>query len=91
MQWLGYLEVTFRRGKPLAAYYYLPRRADDKSVRVEKHGPGLLVDLSADGRPLGVEIAIPALVTVESLNAVLEANGLHPIDPVELAPLNQAA
>jgi hypothetical protein len=87
----SYLEVTFRGGKPLAAYYYLPRRADDRCVRVEKHGPGLLVDLSADGRPLGVEIVIPNLVTIDSLNAVLEAYGLHPLDPIELAPLNQAA
>jgi hypothetical protein len=87
----SYLEVTFRGGKPLAAYYYLPRRTDDRCVRVEKHGAGLLVDLSADGRPLGIEIAIPTLVTVDSLNAVLAAYGLHPIDPVELAPLNHAA
>ncbi|MCO6458842.1 MAG: DUF2283 domain-containing protein [Pirellulaceae bacterium] len=87
----SYLEVTFRGGQPLAAYYYLPRRADDRSVRVEKHGPGLLVDLSADGKPLGVEIAIPELVTVDSLNAVLAAYGLQPIDATELAPLRQAA
>ena len=87
----SYLEVTFRGGRPLAAYFYLPRRADDRSVRVEKHGSGLLVDISADGRPLGIEIAIPALVTVDLLNAVLEAYGLQPVDPSELAPLKQAA
>ena len=87
----NYLEVTFRNGVPLAAYYYLPRRADDECIRVEKHGPGLLVDLSADGYPLGVEISIPALVTVDSLNAVLEAYGLDPIDPIELSPLKHAA
>ena len=27
-----YLEVTFRHGRPIAAYYYLPRSADQKSV-----------------------------------------------------------
>lgn len=85
------LEVTFRNGMPLAAYYYLPRRADDKCIRVEKHGPGLLVDLSADGYPLGVEISIPALVTVDSLNAVLQTYGVDPIDPIELSPLKIAA
>ena len=87
----SYLEVTFRAGTPLAAYYYLPRRAGEQCVRVEKHGAGLLVDLAADGHPLGIEIAIPKLVTVDSLNAVLEAYGLHPIDANELAPLNRAA
>ena len=85
------LEMTFRNRKLMAAYYYLPRRADDKCVRVEKHGPGLLVDLSVDGRPLGVEIAIPALITADSLNAVWKAYGLDPIDPSELALLKQAA
>ncbi len=87
----SYLEVTFRGGKPLAAYYYLPRRAGDKCDRVEKHGSGLLVDLAADGRPLGIEIAIPKLVTVDSLNAVLGTYGVPPIDADELAPLHRAA
>ena len=83
----SYLEVTFRNGMPLAAYYYLPRKSDDKCSRVEKHGTGLLVDLTADGRPLGIEITVPASVTVDSLNEVLEFYGLHPIDSDELAPL----
>ena len=87
----SYLEVTFRNGIPLAAYYYLPRLAGEKCVRVEKHGAGLLVDLAADGRPLGVEIAIPNLVTIDLLNAALEAYGLPPIDADDLAPLNRAA
>jgi hypothetical protein len=49
-----YLEVTFRNGRPLAGYYYLPREEGDRSVRVEKHGPGLLVDLTESGRPIGI-------------------------------------
>jgi hypothetical protein len=56
-----YLEITFRSGEPLAAYLYLPREEGDRSARVKKHGPGLVVDLTEDGRPIGVEIAIPAL------------------------------
>ncbi len=86
-----YLEVTFRGGKPLAAYLYLPRQENAQSVRVEKHRAGLLVDLTADGRPLGIEMTIPALVTVEAVNEVLAAYGLEPIDSVELAPLRRAA
>jgi hypothetical protein len=31
-----YLEVTFRKGRPIAAYLYLPRRGSDKAVRVAK-------------------------------------------------------
>lgn len=86
-----YLEVTYRAGAPLAAYLYLPRKDGDHSVRVEKRGAGLIVDLSDDGRPIGIEIAIPALVTVEAVNEVLASYGLAPIDPAELAPLKAAA
>lgn len=40
----AYLEVTYRKGRAIAAYYYLPRRGDDKSVRTERVDGGLLVD-----------------------------------------------
>ena len=86
-----YLEVTFRGGQPLAAYLYLPRQEGDRSARVQKHRAGLLVDLTADGRPIGIEIAIPALVTVEAVNEILAAYGLEPIDSVELTPLRRVA
>jgi hypothetical protein len=86
-----YLEVTFRGGKPLAAYLYLNRREGDRSARVEKRGAGLLVDLAEDGRPLGIEIAIPSLVTVEEVNGILESFNLPPIDSSELSPLKAAA
>ena len=37
-----YLEITFRKGKMLAAYLYLPRVIGAKSARTEEVGPGLL-------------------------------------------------
>lgn len=86
-----YLEVTFRGGRPLAAYLYLPRNEGEKSARVEKRGPGLLVDLNEDGRPIGIEITIPVVVTVEAVNQVLTSYGLAPVDSAELAPLRTAA
>jgi hypothetical protein len=86
-----YLEVTFRKGRPLAGYYYLSREEGDRSVRVAKHGSGLLVDLTESGRPIEIEIAIPALVTVEAVNGVLAVYGLEPVTHQELAPLRSAA
>ena len=82
-----YLEVTFRRGKPLAAYLYLPRLAGDSSARVEPHGPGFLVDRAEDGRPIGIEMPSPSLVTVEGLNRVLSDLHLEPVAPEEVAPV----
>jgi hypothetical protein len=86
-----YLEVTFRRGELLAGYLYLPRKEGDKSVQVKKHGAGMLVDLAADGRPIGIELAIPSLVTHEAVNALLASYGLEQVDEAELVPFKTAA
>jgi hypothetical protein len=82
-----YLEVTYRKGKPLAAYFYLPRRSGDVSVRVEPHAPGFLVDWTEDGRPIGIEMPSPSLVTVEGFNQVLTGLHLDPVLPEEVAPV----
>lgn len=86
----AYLEVTYRHGRPLAAYFYLPRRARTKSVRTRQADPGLVVDLSAKGEPLGIEITAPGLVTVAALNRVLRELGCPPVRRADLAPLRAA-
>jgi uncharacterized protein YuzE len=82
-----YLEVTFRKGKALAAYLYLPRADGARVTRTVDSGHGLHVDLDKAGKALGVEISAPSSVTVEELNAVLSAHGIGPLDPAEWAPL----
>ncbi len=82
-----YFQVTYRDGKPLAAYLYLPRLPGDVSVRVEAHGPGYLVDHAADGRSIGVEMPSPSLVTLAGLNAVLETLGVDAASEAELSPV----
>jgi len=86
----SYLEVTYRNGRALAAYYYLPRRDGDKSVRTERADGGLLVDFSSDGRPIGIEISSPAQLDVRGLNEVLVRLGQEPARPEDLAPLMTA-
>ncbi len=51
-----YLEVTYRQGRAIAGYYYLPRRPGQRSVRTRRAEGGLLVDYARGGRPIGVEI-----------------------------------
>ncbi len=82
-----YLEVTYRRGKPLAAYLYLPRQTGDTSAYVETICPGYLVDRTEDGRPIGIEMPSPSLVTVEGLNQVLSTLNLELISAEEVAPV----
>jgi hypothetical protein len=84
------LEVTYRRGKPLVAYLYLPRRPGETSARVDPHGPSYLVDRAEDGRPIGIEMPSPSLVTVEGLNRVLDELGLEPVSPEEVASVGAA-
>jgi uncharacterized protein YuzE len=82
-----YLEITFRRGRPLAAYLYLPRGPGVKSARTEKLAEGVLVDYAADGKPIGLEILDPGHVQVAGINEALTALGFDPLDAEELAPL----
>lgn len=85
-----YFEVTYRRGAPLAAYYYLPRRAGQKSHRTEEAAPGLLVDYARDGKPIGIEILDPEKLTLAKMNRVLRALGQPVLARADLAPLRVA-
>jgi uncharacterized protein DUF2283 len=86
----SYLEVTFRNGRPLAAYLYLPRRPSDKSYRSTKAGPGLVIDFNRGGTPIGIEITAPAKLSAAALNRVLRPLGLPPVTRADLAPLRAA-
>lgn len=86
----AYLEVTFRRGRAIAAYYYVPRRSGEKSVRTVRIEPGLLVDFNRSGNPIGIEITAPDKITRPLLNRVLKDLGLPVLKPKDLAPLKVA-
>ncbi len=85
-----YLEVTYRRGRPLAAYLYLPRRPGDRSARTLSAEPGLVVDLTRGGKPIGVEITEPEKLTLAALNRVLRQIGAPTLTRADLAPLRAA-
>lgn len=85
-----YLEVTFRDGKPIAAYLYLPRRPGDVSARSERRDSGLVIDFAADGRPIGIEITSPRQLSLAALDRVLADLHEAPASHEELAPLSAA-
>ena len=85
-----YLEVTFRHGRPIAGYYYLPRRPKDKSHRTRRVEPGLVIDFARDGKPIGIEILAPEKLTLTTLNKVLRELGFAPLKRADLAPLKAA-
>jgi hypothetical protein len=84
-----YLEITYRQGKPFAAYLYLNRRPGDKSARVERHG-AWLVDFAPDGRPIGIEFTQVGVVDLPALNRVLAAAHHPALSIADLAPLQAA-
>jgi len=86
----SYLEVTFRHGRPIAAYLYLPRKIGEKSYRTSKAEPGMVVDFGQSGNPIGIEITAPTKITIADLNDVLSKLGLPPMKDSELAPLQAA-
>ena len=85
-----YLEVTYRRGRPVAAYLYLPRGENEKSRRVVEESHGLLVDIAEGGQPIGIEIVSPKSVSPAILNEVLAKYSQPLLESDELAPLAAA-
>lgn len=82
-----YLDVTFRHGRALAAYLYLPRDPDDRSARTKRVEPGLIIDFTASGKPIGIEITAPGQISLAGINRVLESLGRAPVTQADLAPL----
>jgi hypothetical protein len=86
----SYLEVTFRRGRPLAAYLYLPREPGEKSVRTSKASLGMVVDFGRGGEPIGIELTAPSEVTLTAVNQLLGDLGLPLLTAADLEPLRAA-
>ena len=85
------LQVTYRKGRPFAAYLYLSRSTGETSARTEASADALLiVDYAADGRPIGVEITAPEAATLDRINAVLERLGQPLLPEQEFRPLTAA-
>jgi uncharacterized protein YuzE len=86
-----FLEITYRRGKAIAAYLYLPRGADDRSVRTMCLERGIVIDFASDGRAIGIEITSPRTTTLAELNRALFEAKQPELQPDEAAPLLRAA
>jgi hypothetical protein len=86
----SYLEITYRHGRPIAAYLYLPRTSRDRSHRSTKAPGGLVIDFARGGKAIGIEITAPTKVTATGINRVLKDLGFPPVKQADLAPLRAA-
>jgi uncharacterized protein YuzE len=85
------LQITYRKGRPLAAYLYLAHPTGERSAKTEASPDGLIVvDYGADGRPIGIEITAPEAVTLERLNGLLRELDQPPLPETEFRPLTTA-
>jgi uncharacterized protein YuzE len=84
-----YLEITYRQGKPFAAYLYLDRKSGDKADRTERHGEWL-IDFAADGRAIGIEFTRLDSVDVMALNRILQSAHQPVLSAADLSPLAAA-
>lgn len=88
-----FMEITYRKGKPFAAYLFLPvgsGRATEKAARTERFSETLLIDFAADGRAIGIEIVHPQSVTEADINRALAHVNQPPLPREEFAPLKAA-
>lgn len=82
------LQVTYRKGRPFAAYLYLSHETGEKSSRTAASSDGLLVvDYAASGYALGVEITAPQAVPLERVNALLVELGQLPLTEQDYRPV----
>ena len=84
------LEASYLHGELIAAYLHLPAADGAPSTRCEEAGPGLVIDFASDGRPIGIEVTMPRLVTVIAINEVLSKLGMPTMSERDLAPLKVA-
>jgi uncharacterized protein YuzE len=84
------VQVTYRKGKPFAAYIYLQRKPGQKAARTEQVSSGVLIDYAADESALGIEIVSPGHVSLDQINQAFDRIGLDRPEPRDLEPLRAA-
>lgn len=85
------LQVTYRKGRPFAAYLHLAHATGEKSAKTVASADGLLVvDYDSIGAPLGVEITAPRAVSLDRLNQLLAQLGELPLAQQDYSPVMAA-
>lgn len=85
------LQVTHRKGQAFAAYLHLSHPTGEKSARTVASPDGLLiVEYSASGKALGVEITTPPAVPLDRLNQLLTELGEPPLAEQDYKPAGAA-
>ena len=85
----AFLQVTYRKGKPWAAYLSIGQRRGRKVAVSRERGP-VVIDLDAEGNILGFELHTITPAGVERLKQELIAHELQELSNQDLQPLVEA-
>ena len=84
-------QVTYRKGRALAAYLHLSHPTGEKSAKTVPSPDGLLVvDYGSTGRSVGIEITAPQSVSLGRLNQLLADLGETPMAEQDYKPVRAA-
>jgi len=81
------LQITYRGGRPFAAYIYLDGAAQGVVHRSQEIVPEIVVDFDVDSKPVGVEIVSPEATGLDEILSVFDSLGLARPERQELNPL----
>lgn len=84
------IEVTYRRGRAVAAYVSFERGTPVKCHSTREAAPGFVVDYARNGQAIGLELVSPQSSTLAAVNRVLRAVGLPALRRSDFAPLRVA-
>jgi hypothetical protein len=81
------LEVVFRKGKPVAAFFHLRAGSSGKSGRTIPIRPPMTAHYDEAGLPIGLELPLPTTVTLPLLNEALRELGASPLKEADILAL----
>ncbi len=84
------LQVTYRRGKFMAAYLYLAPKRGQRAAHTSETSNGIIIDSAEDGSILGIEFLSESLIDPRKVNEALAELGAAPIDAEDLQPFAHA-
>jgi hypothetical protein len=81
------LEIVFRKGKPVAAFFHLKEGASGKTGRTIPIRPPMTAHYDESGLPIGLEMPLPTAVPLEHLNEALRGLGSEVVGEADILAL----
>jgi hypothetical protein len=84
------IEIVFRRGRPVAAFFHLREGTSGKSGRTIAIRPQMTAHYDDAGHPTGLELSLPTRASALEVNDALRELSGDPVEDADLVPLRMA-